>query len=246
MTATTPSAAAVPPQGVAATRPCACEMEAHVTRFVAVTGGPGAGKTAVLELARRRFCAHVRVLPEAATMLFGGGFPRIDSRDGLEATQRAIASVQREIERTVASDGKTAVALCDRGTLDGLAYWPGVEDDYFKALGSTRILELTRYAAVIHLRTPSGGDYNHSNPVRLETVERALEMDERIAAAWRGHHHVHFVESCPDFVEKAKRALEIIGHEVPACCRHDVNAVRVTTATALSGDGARQPGKSLV
>ena len=39
-------------------------------------GRPGAGKTAVLELIQRSFCGHVRVLPESAGILFGGGFPR--------------------------------------------------------------------------------------------------------------------------------------------------------------------------
>lgn len=207
--------------GIAGLAGCRCEDERHVTRFVAVTGGPGAGKTAVLELARHRFCSHVRVLPEVATMLFGGGFPRLDGKDALEAAQRAIASVQREIERAVASDGKTAVALCDRGTLDGLAYWPGDEDGYFRALGSTRALELERYAAVIHLRTPPAEHYNLSNPMRVESAARALEMDARIAAAWRGHAHVHFIESNADFIEKARRALDVVEHELPSCCRHE-------------------------
>ena len=38
-----------------------------------LTGGPGAGKTAVLEVVRRTFCEHVTVLPEAASILFMGG-----------------------------------------------------------------------------------------------------------------------------------------------------------------------------
>ncbi len=55
--------------------PCACESP-HQGKRIALTGGPGAGKTAVLELLRKYFCKHVRVLPEAASILFGGGFPR--------------------------------------------------------------------------------------------------------------------------------------------------------------------------
>lgn len=205
---------------VVADTSCRCGSERHLTRLVAVTGGPGAGKTAVLELARRRFCSHVRILPEVATMLFGGGFPRLPTRAGVESAQRAIASVQREIERAVASDGATAVALCDRGTLDGLAYWPGSEDEFFQALGTTRAQQLERYAAVIHLRTPSAEHYDHSNPVRLESAADAQQMDVRIAAAWRGHGHVHFVESHTDFLAKAQHALSVIEHELPPCCRH--------------------------
>ena len=56
---------------------CDCNA-AHTTRRIVLTGGPGAGKTAVLELIRQAFCVHVRVLSEAAGIVFGGGFPRED------------------------------------------------------------------------------------------------------------------------------------------------------------------------
>jgi DNA helicase TIP49 (TBP-interacting protein) len=49
---------------------------AHTPYRVVLTGGPGAGKTAVLEVIRRALCRHVHVLPESAGILFGGGFPR--------------------------------------------------------------------------------------------------------------------------------------------------------------------------
>ncbi len=52
--------------------PCACRQR-HDMRRIVLTGGPGAGKTAVLELVRQEFCAHVTVLPEAAGIVFGGG-----------------------------------------------------------------------------------------------------------------------------------------------------------------------------
>ena len=190
-----------------------------MTRIV-ITGGPGAGKTALIELLRKSLPANVAFVPEAATIVFGGGFPRVATRTGVESAQRAIASVQREIERAVASDGATAVALCDRGTLDGLAYWPGTEVEFFQALGTTRAQQLERYAAVIHLRTPSADHYDHSNPVRLESAAAAQQMDVGIAAAWRGHGHVHFVESSTDFLAKAQQALGAIEQELPPCCRH--------------------------
>ena len=45
---------------------CECS-DVHKRRRVVLTGGPGAGKTALLELIRRSFCSHVKILPEAAT-----------------------------------------------------------------------------------------------------------------------------------------------------------------------------------
>ena len=44
---------------------CACR-DPHPLRRVVLTGGPGAGKTAVLELIRQSLCEHVKVLAESA------------------------------------------------------------------------------------------------------------------------------------------------------------------------------------
>jgi hypothetical protein len=81
-----------------------------------LTGGPGAGKTAVLELIRQQFCSHVQILPEAAGIVLGGGFPRTGSAELRRAAQRAIFFVQRELENIGDADD-AAIVLCDRGTV---------------------------------------------------------------------------------------------------------------------------------
>jgi predicted ATPase len=197
--------------------PCACS-EQHQRRRIVLTGGPGAGKTAVLELVRQYFCRHVHVLPESASILFGGGFPRSDRPTGQKAAQRAIFFVQRELE--LAADGaeSPAIVLCDRGTVDGAAYWPG-PDDLWQSVETTREAQLARYDAVIHLRTPSAAAYNHRNPVRTESPAEALAVDERIAGAWDGHPRRYFVESAVDFIAKARATVKILRDELPECCR---------------------------
>ncbi|MEZ4474272.1 MAG: ATP-binding protein [bacterium] len=199
---------------------CGCRKPTHETRLVAVTGGPGAGKTAVLEMALRTLCPHVAVLPEAASMIFGGGFPREGSPTARAAAQRAIFHVQRELETLVLAEARVGLALCDRGTLDGVAYWPGDAASYWAALGADRATELARYHAVIHLQTPSDSQgYNHQNVVRTESPEEARALDDRIQAAWEGHPRRMVVTSRDDFMEKAIEALRLIGEQVPACCR---------------------------
>ncbi|MGE5048473.1 MAG: hypothetical protein ACM3PC_07910, partial [Deltaproteobacteria bacterium] len=47
---------------------CGCNA-IHQRQRIVLTGGPGAGKTAVLELARSMLCRHLRVLPESASIL---------------------------------------------------------------------------------------------------------------------------------------------------------------------------------
>jgi predicted ATPase len=188
-------------------------------RRIVITGGPGAGKTAVLELVRQSFCHHVAVLPEAASILFRGGFPRRAGGPPERAAQRAIFHVQRELEASE-EDRDAAIVLCDRGTLDGLAYWPGLEAELLAAMRTTREEELRRYHAIIHLRTPGARNgYNHQNQLRIESAQEAARIDARIVEAWRDHPRRHFVESTHDFLSKSKRTLELIAAEVPSCCR---------------------------
>ncbi len=118
---------------------CMCTAP-HQPKRIVLTGGPSAGKTAVLEVLRIALCQHVHVLPEAAGILFGGGFPRSSAPAIQRPGQRAIYFVQRELEATtIAMDA--AVVMCDRGTIDSLAYWPG-PDDLWESVGSSYADEL--------------------------------------------------------------------------------------------------------
>jgi predicted ATPase len=197
-----------------------------------LTGGPGAGKTAVLELIRQAFCEHVKILPEAAGILFGGGFPRGDTPGLRRPAQRAIFFTQRELEAT-ADAANPAIVLCDRGTVDASAYWPGPED-FWAAVATTLEEQLRRYEAVIHLRTPRPeSGYNQGNPLRVESAAEAAAIDERILRSWERHPRRFIVEEAPDFLGKAARALDTLRGELPECCRrHVVPAVNGYTRTA--------------
>lgn len=197
--------------------PCEC-TQPHAQRRIVLTGGPGAGKTAVLALVRQSFCEHIKVLPEAASLLFGGGFPRGTSPIVREAAQRAIFYVQRELEAAAEAEDP-AIALCDRGTVDGAAYC----DDpagFWQSVGTTLDEQLARYDVVIHLRTPPAElGYNHQNPLRTETAADAAAVDVRIAAAWARHPNRVVVENASDFLAKAARVIELLKQEMPECCR---------------------------
>ncbi len=194
---------------------CRCvQPRAPQTRIV-VTGGPGAGKTAVLELASRTFCEHVGIVPESAGVVFGGGFPRLESETGRQAAQRAIFHIQRQLEAIADSDGQFSIVLCDRGTADGAAYWPGPMDTYWSGVGTTREHELSRYSVVVHLRTPSiHHGYNHDNNLRTETADEAAAIDARIDEAWRDHPNRIVISSEVDFPTKAARAIEAISQSI--------------------------------
>ncbi|HYC78949.1 MAG TPA: ATP-binding protein [Planctomycetota bacterium] len=204
----------------AGSRPCACVLNGDPPKFVVVTGGPGAGKTAALEMARRSFCRHVAVLGEAAGILFGGGFPRTPDDAGRRAAQRAIFFVQREYEDLARSRTDLAVALCDRGLIDGEAYWPGPPSEFWSEVGMTPDAAASRYAAVVHLRVPGvDGGFNRVNPLRIESADQAAALDARIAEAWRRHPRRTVVPSHDSFLVKARTVLEAVRAELPECCR---------------------------
>jgi predicted ATPase len=198
---------------------CQCYKKHLKCKAIVLTGGPGAGKTAVLEMVRRELCPHIAILPEAAGIIFRGGFWRKSSISAIKAAQRAIFHVQHESEQLAQEEKEYAMALCDRGSLDSLAYWPVSKASFFKELNTTEEVELSRYSSVIHLRTPSKlSGYDHSNPLRIEDPEEAMAIDARIESAWKNHPHRHFIESTTNFMQKASIAIELIRKELPKCC----------------------------
>lgn len=190
------------------------------TELIVITGGPGAGKTAVIEMAKKILCEHSIILPEAASIIFGGGFWRLPSISARSAAQRAIFHVQNEMENLIIGERKWAMGLCDRGTLDGFAYWPTDEKLFWEMSRSSMEQELNKYLAVIHLRSPSDQlGYNHINPLRTETAIEAKQIDDRIAQIWSKHPHYEAVESTVDFMTKANTAMQIIAKYKPGCCQ---------------------------
>jgi predicted ATPase len=206
------------------THACQCEKARHDPKLVVLTGGPGGGKTAVLEMARRYFCRHVAISPEAASIVFGGGFPKPDDPKGRRAAQRAIFHVERELESVALASRQTAVVLCDRGTLDGLAYWPGPRKSFFTEFGIDPEEELARYSAVVHLEVPAQAWGYEKNRIRNESVAKAREIDKRIAQAWRGHPRIMTVSAEAGFLDKLAHAVELLRGELPPCCRTQLHA----------------------
>lgn len=200
---------------------CGCPSpQSHQVRRVVLTGGPGAGKTAVLEVVRKHLCEHVVVLPEAASIVYGGGFPRRSNEAARRAGQLAIFHVQDQLEVMALAEGEPALVLCDRGVLDGLAYWPGDAEEFFEATGTTQREVFGRYAAVIHLRTPTAATgYNRLNPLRVESADEASVIDGRLLEVWKDHPRRVVVECETEFLDKLEQTLAFLLRELPACCR---------------------------
>lgn len=176
----------------------------NIKRRIVLTGGPGGGKTTALDLFRRELKGKIASVPEAATMIFSGGIERTANDKVTSAQQIAIFNLQRNLEDVQRQMYPDCLILCDRGCLDGLAYWPGSDADFFKTMNTSLDDELSRYDAVIFFETAakSGQEIKSNNPIRNESEERAIILDKRLQKIWSQHPNFNLVGSSESFIKK--------------------------------------------
>ena len=180
---------------------------------IAVTGGPSGGKTTLIDALQKDLGSSLSVVAEAASLLYRGGFPRKPTTLHKYRGQRAICLIQRELESLAEEVSQNLVLVCDRGSLDSVAYWPDGVEDFFQSLQTTRDAELARYQWVIHLDTADIEHFDTTNPVRTESHLEALDLNAKIKVAWQGHPQRLIIPHADDFLHKigkAKAAVQMI------------------------------------
>lgn len=179
---------------------------------IVLTGGPGGGKTTAADLFRREIGEGVVVVPEAATLLFSGGFPRTADMRARKAAQQAIYHVQTQLENVQSALYPERVLLCDRGTIDGAAYWPDDPSGFFAAVGSSESAELERYDAVLFFESAAVGNISieGGNPTRVETNAEAVALDARLRGLWSKHRRFAVIPHHPSFVKKIMLGLALL------------------------------------
>ena len=179
---------------------------------IVVTGGPGGGKTTAADLFRRELGDCVVIVPESATMLFTGGFPRVEDKPSIMSVQKAIYHVQKNLEDVQASQYPGRTLICDRGTVDGAAYWPGSNEEFFNLMGTNLEDELKRYDAVIFFETAAVGGLSieGGNPVRNESLQQAVDLDKNLRDLWSQHPNFTLVPNETSFLKKIMFGLASI------------------------------------
>lgn len=198
--------------GIGYLRPVADRQPRNRYRIV-LTGGPGGGKTTAADLFRREIGERIVVVPETATMLFTGGFPRAGEPKARASTQQAIFHAQVALEDIQRALYPGRVLLCDRGTIDGAAFWPeSAPRGFFETLGTTLSDELLRYDAVIFFESAAVGDISieGGNPARTETNQEARQLDMRLRELWSKHPNFNFVPHSPSFFAKLQAGLGVL------------------------------------
>ena len=182
-------------------------------KVIVVTGGPGGGKTTALDLFQRELKTAVKIVPEAATLLFGHGLDREAGNEDGKLLQRSIYRMQVGLEEIFRDFYADRLLICDRGTLDGLAYWPDDEPSYLQGIGTTFEMEAARYGAVIFFQTAAahGEDVKSNNPYRTEDARTAVALDEKLQRVWSRHPNYHFIPTEASFMAKINHGLEVIG-----------------------------------
>ena len=171
--------------------------------------------------------SSVILVPEAATLLFSGGFPRVVDSPGKSGgassadrqrkiTQRTLYALQRGLEDVTAAAHPHRLLLCDRGTPDGAAYWPSDDPgDFFDAMGTTQQDELLRYDGVIFFDSAACADakinaataFEGGNPVRTETMSEAVYINQRLKSIWSKHPRYREVTAGSSFLDKIHRGI---------------------------------------
>lgn len=196
-----------------------------ITKIV-LTGGPCAGKSTAMSWIQNAFTQRgyrVLFVPETATELITGGVAPWTCGSNLDY-QCCQMRLQIEKEKVFAQAARTMpeekiLIVCDRGMMDNRAYM--TEPDFrvvLDRIGETEIVVRDRYDAVFHLVTAANGapeiylKNRESNPARTETVEKAVELDNKLISSWTGHPHFRVIDNSTGFENKMKRLIaEITG-----------------------------------
>lgn len=190
-------------------------MQKFRSSKIVLTGGPCAGKTTLTQIIARTFPESVAIVPEAASILFAGGFPRLVGIEETKITQRAIFQLQKNLEDLIETQYPHKILVLDRGTIDGAAYWPSGTDDFFAEMQSSLDDELGRYDQVIFLESALAPDYKtQPNGLRIESWERAQELGQFSKMLWQNHRSFKLVRNERSFEKKIAEVLQIVSAAV--------------------------------
>ena len=194
-------------------------MAKQIITKIVIAGGPSGGKTTALSWIQNAFSKlgyTVLVVPETATEFISGGVAPWTCGSNLDY-QKCQMHLQLEKERLFEQAARTMKAkkiliVCDRGAMDNRAYMD--DEEFAKVLediGRTETELRNSYDAVFHLVTAAKGAERfyttENNKARTETPEQAIEVDDRLIAAWTGHPHLRVIDNSTDFYEKLKRLI---------------------------------------
>lgn len=193
---------------------------------VVLTGGPGSGKTTVLENIVKVFESQgvkVVVVPETATEVINAGIKGfgdepIDMLDFQELIMRLQLAKEDVYDRAVEMylnkyPDKDVLVVYDRGTIDNTAYINKEEfDEVLNRLDNVKSYSelMNKYDLVLNLVGRRDFYTTENNKARSENVDSALELGERTLKSWFGHEKIRIILPRDSVEEKINETLNYL------------------------------------
>lgn len=203
---------------------------------VVLTGGPGGGKTSVLNAIKNLTITEegykniiklgdkkikLVTISETATELISSGIPPTEA-ERIYDFQDILFEIQKSKEESSIKslrfgyDTDIILFLYDRGLLDGMAYLDkkGEFEDIMASKDVKELDILDKYDLVVDLlstATCAPEKYGfESNEARFEDVEWAKSVDRKTSAAWVGHRNMKLFDSGVSLEEEVNNVIEYL------------------------------------
>lgn len=118
---------------------------------IVITGHSKSGKSILCRALEREFTAKIVAVPNVIEMMKCIHFPNLHTEQSQKSYQRALYYLQRELEESMTEKTNNKLMICDHGTVDCLAQWPGSAESFFSEVESSLGKELARYDWVIQI-----------------------------------------------------------------------------------------------
>lgn len=192
-----------------------------MVKRIVLTGGPGSGKTSVLEKIYQVYSSEgykVIIVPETATELMNNGITFKDGSISLVDFQEIVMRLQlakeEVVDRTIELMGDSKViVIYDRGTIDNTAYINKEEfEEILARLNNVKSFAdlMNKYDLVINLVGREDFYTTDNNKARSESASEALKLGDATLKCWLGHKKVKIVLPKDTIEEKTSEVLNTI------------------------------------
>ena len=191
--------------------------DADLLKVIALTGGPGGGKSTLLRKIAKDgdLGARVTICEEAIR-----GIWCVHLNPRSKEFQCALVAIQAATEAMLlGSLAHTHVCaiITDRGTLDPCAFWQAFgnsQESFFQMTGTTLEDHYRRYDLVIHLesaavRAPEAC-LRYPLAHRPEDIAEAARLDQYLGELWSGHPRYAKIEATADITHKLSQGLALV------------------------------------
>lgn len=192
-----------------------------MVKRIVLTGGPGSGKTSVLEKIYQVYSSEgykVIIVPETATELMNNGITFKDGSISLLDFQELVMRLQLAKEEVVdraieLADTDKIIVVYDRGTIDNTAYIKKEEfEEILARLNNVKSFAdlMNKYDLVINLVGREDFYTTENNKARSESASEALKLGDATLKCWLGHKKVKIVLPKETIEEKTSEVLNTI------------------------------------